>query len=266
MVSQSKIQTPRSKIVLPCHAALLFALEIESGGLDDLLDCVTTFRGAGFRVRQGTLGGKGVIVVRCGVGRSSAARAAQAVLDGHRPAWLISAGFAGALSPSLGRGEILVADHVIDREQHHAVDLTAIPHELLAGPAVRVGTLLTADRIIATAEEKKSLGAQFGALAVDMETAAVAEVCRRAAARFLAVRIISDAVDESLPPEIELLARQKSGAGRLGAALGAIVRRPGCLKDMLRLKQSALLASDRLAAYLARLIPQLPGGDDKVTG
>ena len=72
---------------------------------------------------------------------------------------------------------------------------------------------------------------------------------------------ISDAVDDRLPREIQHLARQRSGAGRLGAALATLLDRPGSLKEMLKLSQDALAASERLAKFLARLISATgPGG------
>jgi len=137
------------------------------------------------------------------------------------------------------------------------VDLRRFPPELLDLEPVHVGTLLTVDHVVRHEEEKRLLGVAHRALAVDMESLAVAEVCRRREMPFLAVRVISDAVDEELPADVDRLLRQTSKAGRWGAALGAIVNRPGSLKDMLKLQQAALAASDRLAQYLTRLTRRL---------
>jgi adenosylhomocysteine nucleosidase len=110
---------------------------------------------------------------------------------------------------------------------------------------------MTADSVIRTPGEKKATLEQSGAMAVDMETFAVAEVCRRRQVAFSSVRVISDAIDERLPPEVEHLVAQKTTAARFGAALGAICRRPGSVKDMVQLKENALVASIRLAKFLA---------------
>jgi adenosylhomocysteine nucleosidase len=120
-----------------------------------------------------------------------------------------------------------------------------------------VGRLLTMDKMVCLPEEKRALGQQYDALAVDMEPCAVAEACQRAGARFLVIRIISDPVDEQLPRDVERLISQKPPATRFGAALGTIFHRPSSLKDMLRLKENALVASDRLAKFLASAIQQL---------
>ncbi|HEV3003264.1 MAG TPA: hypothetical protein VGX78_02340, partial [Pirellulales bacterium] len=83
-----------------CDVGLVFALAIESGGLEDLLTGVVTTRGAGFVVKQGLLQGRGVVVVESGVGTLAAGRSTQALLAGHKAPWVISAGFAGGLDPT----------------------------------------------------------------------------------------------------------------------------------------------------------------------
>ena len=90
-----------------------------------------------------------------------------------------------------------------------------------------------------------------------METFAVAEVCRRRNLPLIAARIISDAVGDQLPDDLEQLARQQTPVRKLGAVFGAVLNRPASVKDMLQLKENALLASDRLAGLLQSIIRQL---------
>jgi adenosylhomocysteine nucleosidase len=127
---------------------------------------------------------------------------------------------------------------------------------------------LTVDRVVHRADEKRALGQQNEALALDMESSAVAEACSRQGTRFLAVRIVTDAVDDELPKDVERLLRPATTARRLGAAVGAILNRPSSVKDMLKLKEEALIASDRLAKFLAGVVLQLapdgPGATPKV--
>lgn len=242
----------------PCDIGFVFALGIESGGLQDLLEGVVTTRGAGLTFRQGVLRNRSVVLVETGVGQAGAARGTQALLAGHRPAWVISAGFAGALDRRLRRGDIVLADAVIGPDGRRlAIDLKIPPDTSAGNKGLHVGACLTRDAIVRLTAEKESLGRQHGALAVDMESWTVAEVCRQAKTRFLAIRVISDAVDDELPADVETLARQKSTASRLGAAAAALVRRPSSAKDMLKLKGDALVASDRLARFLAGVVEQL---------
>ena len=242
----------------PCDVGLVFALGIEQGGLEDLLGGVVTTQGTDFVARQGTLKGRQVVLIEAGVGPLAAARGTQALLAGHRPQWVISAGFSGALDQRLKQGDIVMADSIADGEGHRlSIDFKIRPEAVAATPGLHVGRLLTVDRIVRSPEEKRTLGQQHECLAVDMESWAVGEVCRQAKTKFMAVRIVSDAIDRELPADIERLARQKTHAARLGAAAGAIFRRPSSLKDMLKLKEDALVASDKLAKFLSGMIVQL---------
>lgn len=242
----------------PCDVGLVFALEIESGGLEDLLDGLIAIRGQSFVARQGGLKGRNVVVIRSSGGRKAAAEATDMLILGHHPKWVISAGFAGALQPELRRHDIVMADSLVDAAGHQlSMDLRVDPASLAQTPGVHVGRLLTVDHMVCLPDEKRALGQQHSALAVDMESYAVAEVCRQSQTRFLAIRIISDPVDEQLPRDVERLISQKTYAARFGAALGTIWNRPSSVKDMLRLKENALVASDRLARFLASTIAQL---------
>ena len=91
-----------------------------------------------------------------------------------------------------------------------AIHLPIDPANLPGCPNVHVGGLCTADRIIRLPDEKRKLGEESAALAVDMETFAVAEVCRRRNLPLIAARIISDAVGDQLPDDLEQLARQQT--------------------------------------------------------
>jgi adenosylhomocysteine nucleosidase len=242
----------------PGQVGVVFALGIEAGGLEDLLEGVVTTQGHGLLVRQGRLQGRRLVLILSGHGRRRAARATEALIAGHRPEWVLSAGFAGGLSPQLKRYDILIADHLADTAGSQlAIDLALGPTVPAAARGVHVGRLLTAERVIRLPHEKRALFRQYDALAVDMESFGVAEVCRRWQVRFLAVRVINDAVDDELLPDLERLLAQQTFAAQLGAAAGAIWRRPSSLKDIYKLKENALLASDCLARFLASMVEQL---------
>ncbi len=122
---------------------------------------------------------------------------------------------------------------------------------------LHVGPLLTVAKPVLKANQKRELGLQYNALAVDMETLGVAEICRQEKQRFLAVRVISDAVDEELPADIERLINKKTVARRIGAAAGSLVRRPSAAKDLWRLRGNAMECSRRLATFLEGVMEQL---------
>jgi adenosylhomocysteine nucleosidase len=143
-----------------------------------------------------------------------------------------------------------------------AIDVRIDQQTLAAMPGLHVGRLLTVDKIVADSAEKKRLGQTYDALAVDMESWAVGEVCSQERVRFLAVRVISDTMEENLPHDLGRLITQQTTAGKVGAVTSALWRRPSSFKDMMRLREQALISSDRLAKFLSGVIAQLvPRGD-----
>ena len=151
-----------------------------------------------------------------------------------------------------------MANSLIDRDGRRlAIDLKLDPEKTVA-KGLHIGPCVTTDRILYRPKDKRLLGEKSQAIAVDMESWAVGDVCRQSKIPFLAARVISDAVDDELPRDVEALARQTSVAGRFGAVAGAIFRRPSSIKDMLKLREDALVFSDRLARFLAGVIEQLP--------
>lgn len=243
-----------------CDIAIVFALNIEAVGvLDAALDLDTT-QNATFVEHTGPWQGRHILVAETGMGRAAAAAATADLIALYKPAWVISAGFAGALVDDLRRGHILMADPVCDLAGNElSVGFKLSPEALAQSKKLHVGRLITVDDVIRTERAKRELAERSKAVACDMETAAVAEVCRQQKTRFLSVRIISDGVDDELPPEIEVLAQAKGFARQLGAAAGAILHRPSSIKDMWQLREDAIRYSDWLAKFLAGVVPQLPG-------
>lgn len=242
-----------------CEIAVMFALGIEAGGSVDLLQQTTTTRCHSHIEHAGLLDGRYAMIVECGVGQQAAGTAARSLIDLYAPTWIISAGFAGALHADLRRGHILMADEVADVDGDQLkIGLTVDKETAKQSRGLHIGRLLTVDQLIRTQDEKTQLGEDHKAVACDMETLAIAKVCQQTKTRFMSVRVISDAIDDELPKEIETLLDQHTLAAKLGAAAGAIFRRPSSVKDMWKLKEDALKASDRLARFLTGVVSQLP--------
>ena len=231
---------------------IVAALGIEVAPLLAKLTRVRKYSGAKFSVVEGELAGKVVAVVLAGAGRARAQRGAEVLLAGHRPRWLISAGFAGALNPRFHRNDLVLASEVVNLEgSRFAIDL-AVPDS----PGLHSGRLLTVDEIVRTAAEKADLRQTHAADLVDMETSSVAALCAERGVRFLSVRVISDEATTDLPPEV-LAILGRSGGLRLGAALGAVWKRPSSVKDLLALRTTALEAAETLATFLLEALPRL---------
>lgn len=233
---------------------IVFAVPIESDAFARLASGVTELRAGGLVFREGHVAGRRVAWCLAGVGRDAAARAAQRLILGHRPRLVISAGFAGGLDPDLVRGSLIRATRVTLPDGSQPLPLAhAIPTN------GRDLTLVTADRILTTPAEKAGLHAASGADAVDMETFAVAQVAAAEGLPCGSLRVISDDSGQTLPREVAMLAQPQSTMRRLGAALGAIGRRPGAAADFWRLWEHAVVDGRTLAAGLAELCGSLPG-------
>ena len=233
----------------PVDVGIVAALSVEVGFLLDRLEKVHKYAGPRQTIIEGECAGKLVAMIVTGMGRQAARRGAQLLIDGHRPRWVVSVGFGGALNPSLARFDLVLATEVLDLEGHrYAMDLTMPDRAGGEGPRLQTGRLLTVDSIVRTAAEKADLHRRFGADVVDMETSAVAALCSERSLRFLSIRIISDDAQTELPAEVvELMTR--SGSYRVGAAMRAIWKRPSSLKDFWGLYEHAQQAADRLAVF-----------------
>jgi adenosylhomocysteine nucleosidase len=233
---------------------IVCALPIEMAGFLARCERVRKYSGSDFTFRGGRYDGIRVAVVESGAGFARARRATQALIEGHSPKWVLSCGFSGALVPEISIGHIVVADSIVDLHgQTLEIDMK-FPADAERGTLA--GRILTGDAIVRLIEEKRRLAEKYGALAVDMESLAVAQVCREFGARFLAIRVISDDLSRDLPPEVLSLVAA-TGTRRFGAAIGAIWNRPESVKDMWNMRQSAHQASARLATFLDGVIVQL---------
>ena len=242
----------------PADVGIVAALDLEVGYLTDRLERVRRYAGPGQTVVEGEHAGKLVALIVGGVGRASARKAAAVLLDGHRPRWLISAGFAGALDPALRRNDAVFPTQILGPDGvAFAVDVQIPPGPSTGGPRLRTGRLATVDAIVRTTAEKAALRERTGADVVDMESSAVASVCNDRAIRFLGIRVVSDDAATELPAEVARLLT-RSGVYRAGAALRAVVGRPSVVKDFVRLHAHAQEAADRLADVTLAALSRLP--------
>lgn len=248
-----------AKALPPCQIAILFASAVEAGGTLDLLKEPVETRCVGLVEYQGWLGNHRVAV---GVPRSpteSIIQAAKDLISFHKPRWFVTAGFAASLQPDVKRNHLLIATEIMDTSGKRLKTGLQIDRDSLAQwPSIKVGRLLTSTSILRIPKEREALGSEHQALAADLESMSIAEVCQISKTPCLSIRIITEALDDRLSDELEHLQRQESWAGKLGATAGALMRRPETLKDWWSVKQRGLEAADRLGKLIAGMIAQLP--------
>ena len=125
-------------------------------------------------------------LVIAGTGADNAEDSCQALIDRFSPSMVISVGFAGALLPELGVGDIVIPAQIA--RDGYAVALN-FPTEFGQGVVVSV------NRVVA-GEEKLHLARQYAASAVEMEAAVVAAVAGARGVKFAAVKAISDLLND----------------------------------------------------------------------
>ena len=126
---------------------------------------------------------------------------------------------------------------------------------------VAVGTLLAARQPIASVAEKAALRAASGALAVDMESGAVAEAAAGAGLPFLALRIVADPADRAIPAAA-LQGIAPDGSRRPSAVLLNLLTRPADLAPLIRLARdsdAALRQLRRVASLVGSALFTPPG-------
>jgi adenosylhomocysteine nucleosidase len=182
----------------------------------------------------------GEIVLVCGgIGAEAARRATEAAIALYKPGLVYSAGFAGALEPALKIGDVVVPRRVVNAGDGSSVDT-----------GTGEGVLVTFGSV-ASPEQKSKLGASFGAQAVDMEAAAVAQAAQARGVRFAAVKAISDESNFALPPMDNFLA--PGGRFRTWKFALFVLVRPWMYKSMLTLARNSNRASHALCNWLGRM-------------
>lgn len=198
----------------------------------------------------------GTLVALSGMGSSSAAASAQALIEAGAVG-LMSFGLAGGLDPDLRAGSIVVPGEVISpagarfatSPDWRARLVAALGATKGAERPVSVGALLTSAQPIDTLEGKARAFEATGAVAVDMESLAVAEVAAGRGLPFIAVRVIVDTAADTLPRAV--VAASVGGRVRIGRLLGELALAPVECLAMIRLARRYRVATRAMAAVAA---------------
>ena len=207
--------------------AIVGAMHEEIAALRPCLADARSERRAGREFHLGRLDGHDVILVRSGIGKVAAATTTAVLLDAFDASALLFTGVAGGLGEDVRVGDIVVATTLLQHDMNAEplfprweVPLTgrarfdadpawsarlAQAGRALAGTgthahaaALHQGMVVSGDRFVATRAESEQLRALLpDALAVEMEGAAVAQVCHDFARPFAVVRTISDRADDA---------------------------------------------------------------------
>jgi adenosylhomocysteine nucleosidase len=148
---------------------------------------------------------------------------------------IVNTGFCGALDPSLNIGDVVVWGG--------APAVSRLPFVK--------GEISSADRVVVTAEEKRLLREKTGAIAAEMEAAAVKKTADRWGVPFYCVRAVSDTANEDMPLDFNLY-RDRAGRFSLPRIALAAMSRPFTrIPALRRLEANCNVASESLGAFFA---------------
>lgn len=170
---------------------------------------------------EGTLEGKDVVIVQCGMGKVNAGVCANILINEFGCTKIINTGVAGSLDNKIDIGDFVVS---VDAVQHDFTveaigfekgeipytGLYAFPadedmrkmavaavHEVSPDKHVFEGRVCTGDQFVSSKEQKEKILSDFGGLCCEMEGGAIAHVCHLNNTPFVIIRAISDKADES---------------------------------------------------------------------
>ena len=186
---------------------------------------------------SGKLCGKDVVIAQCGVGKVFAATCASTMILKYNVNAVINTGVAGTLVSCLNILDFAVSSAVVQHDMDttavgdapgllSGINMVEIPASrrlsslalntvLDQGTACARGIIASGDQFISSVERKDYIRTTFGAIACEMEGAAVGHVCYLAGVEFVIIRCISDSATgtaEMEYPEMVKRAAAKSEA------------------------------------------------------
>lgn len=166
---------------------------------------------------KGKINGKKVIVVKCGIGKVNAARTTQILIDNFKISKIINIGAAGGINPELKIQDIVIGEKIVQydfdisssgdyekgeiqgvgkyiRSDYELINICkrVLEKRMENDIKVVIGTIATADIFCSDPEKAKEVREEFEAECVEMEGAAIAQVCFLDKIPFLVIRGISD--------------------------------------------------------------------------
>jgi adenosylhomocysteine nucleosidase len=198
--------------------------------------------------------GEGSLLALSGIGRAAAAAAAQALVDAGVSA-LMTFGMAGGLDPALKPGSVVIPSELIASDGARYGTCRAWREQVAAAVstlcAVTEGNLLSNSHAIETPADKAAAFRSTGAAAVDMESAAVAQIAAKHNLPFIAVRVIVDTAADMLPRAV--VAASLAGSVQFARLIGGLILAPREIGSLIRLARRYRIAMRSLRAIGAHL-------------
>lgn len=204
---------------------IIGAMDEEVAAIREAMSGTRTADVCGISFLRGRIGTEDAVLLKSGIGKVAAAVGAALLIREFAPRLVVNTGAAGAADPALEIGDIVIARECV----HHDADVAAFGYEpgalpnqprffrcgdelveraaaileqAFAGktprPRVVVGTAASGDSFVADMDRIRAIRSLFpGCSCVDMESAAVAQVCATLSVPALIIRAVSDRADHT---------------------------------------------------------------------
>ena len=209
---------------------IIGAMRVEVDALKEKMEHATCETVSGIEFYCGTLGSHEVVLAQCGVGKVFAALCAQTMILRYGVKQMINTGVAGTLSSKLSVLDVAVASAVVQHDMDTSplgdpvglisgINVVEIPTSRTLsekiesaakalGKTVERGVIASGDQFINSAERKAWIVEHFGAIACEMEGAAIGHACYVNGVEFAVLRTISDNASGEADMEFPEMARR----------------------------------------------------------
>ena len=198
------------------RVGIIAAMQEEMKEIANVMIQVSLQEISGLKFLIGKINNTEVVLVEAGVGKVNAARTTQILLDNFEIDLIINVGSAGAANDDLNIGDIVIGEKLVQ----HDFDITAFGHpkgyisnvgqfvesdsnliekmkETIskiedAEFKIKLGVIASGDIFCTEPQMKEKIRNKFNADAIEMEGAAIAQVCKLGEKPFIIVRSISD--------------------------------------------------------------------------
>ncbi len=190
---------------------VLTAMSVEYRQVAALLQDAETVQSGPQKFLSGKVGESRVVLLQCGIGKTNAATGVTNLIMTFRPDCIISTGVAGGIDAKLDVMDVVIGKEVCYHDVYCGEDcdpgqvqglpkffkgderLVTVATSLESDVRIVPGLICTGDQFITGREELDAIKAKYPqGLAVDMESASIAQVCHLWQIPFLSFRIISD--------------------------------------------------------------------------
>ena len=232
------------------HIAFVFAMPIEIAPLVQTLSLTERDIG-GVTMHEGTLDGRAVVAVVTGMGTELASAGTRRLLDAFPVRWVLVVGITGALENETPIGTLVLPEVVVHSETGREFRPAPLAEGAPAGKMWTTNGLTTDQRDLTELRSR-------GVVSLDMETAAIAELCEERGIPWSVFRVISDrASDGTVDEEVFRLSNQ-DGTPNVAAIERYFAEHPERVPLLAQMAEDAKLATHTAVEAAIRASVRIP--------